>query len=764
MTHKQKIQKPVTAMRELSRYAIIVLVVFALIITAVLGYSLVEMQRTSKENTTHYVQDLTKQLTKMIDLEIGHRRQQLVSVGDSFEQVVAKKSDEAVQEFVSRKQALYSFDYIALKDIRNDRIAQAGTFPDSFSEGVEDLAALKLSDTALKKKTAQISIEGGNLIYAIPLYDDNGQVGILWGGNTTESMQSIIRSRSFEELTYSCIINRNGDLILSSDNQAEFQNLASISENTKNEKLEKNIQKMEENIENNRDGIFSFVTDKGHHVYLSYNPMYKNGWIMLTIVPMDLLSTDYDRFVYMAVFAVIGTILVFIGFLILLTCVYRSNRRKLEHLAFTDEITGGDNNQAFFQKYRTLCRRANPKEYAIVLIDVINFKEINKEFGFEKGDDILRYLYRIIGSHLNENIHEFTARSEMDHFFLCLHEHTQEGVQKRLDAIVRQINTFEGTNLPRRRLYFSMAAAFAEEGSDNPVALQDQARSVLKTADSDPETCAFYSKSFEDSIRKKQELNNAFEAALAAEEFHVYFQPKVNLKEQRIEGAEALVRWLHPVRGLVPPGEFIPVLEANGKIRQLDKYVYEKVCIWLKNRLQSGEPAIPVSVNLSRNHLLDRDFFSWFVDTADRCGVPHELIEFELTESTFMVQSEIVQMRSYIKQMHALNFSLSIDDFGTGYSAISLLREFDVDVLKLDRVFFLDLDDYRSHDVIECLAELARKLNIRIVSEGIETKKQIEYLKELNCDTVQGYFFSKPLPEEEFNRWCRSFNFKEYGI
>lgn len=763
VTGKRKMRAPTKLKRELGRLFIVILTAFSLLVLVALGYSLVEMQWASTKTTTNYVLNLTQQLTNMVDLEISCGRQQLISIGDSFEQVVSKEDDAGVQEFLDRKHALCGFDFIILEDTKSDRTIVAGSFPSIYSNGISDLQAMETSRLAQESGVCKMGIEDENIVYAMPLYDDSGQIGFLWAGNTPESMQDIIRSRSFQGRTYSCIINKAGDLLLTSDQRDKFQNLAFVFENAADAELLKNMDRMKADLESGQSGIFPFVSAEGDDVYLAYTPMYGDSRVMLTMVPTDLLSTEYNDFVYLAAAAVLGTLLVFMSFFVLLIRSHRTTRRELEHLAYFDEVTGGGNNQDFCMKCRQLHRQTDVRQFALVLIDVINFKEVNKKFGVEQGNAVLRYLYTVISGALDTEKNEFAARSEMDHFFLCLREQEPGAVQRRLDDITEQVASFEGPRLPGYHLSFRTAACFVEDANADPVVLEDRVRAVLKSPDAVPGKCVFYSPGFEERLRKEQELDSDFESALPSGEFLLYFQPKVSLSEGRVTGAEALVRWQHPQRGLVPPNDFIPLLERTGKILRLDKYVFEQVCLWIRERQNSGKALFPVSVNLSRSHLMNEGFLSWFVETADRYGIPHDLLEFELTESTFMHQDQIRQMQAYITQMHELGFRMSIDDFGTGFSSISLLREFDVDVLKLDRTFFLDLDDRKAREVVRCLVELAKKLRIRVVAEGIETKKQLDFLSSLGCDVIQGYFFSKPLPEPAFNEWYGGFDFARYG-
>lgn len=236
-------------------------------------------------------------------------------------------------------------------------------------------------------------------------------------------------------------------------------------------------------------------------------------------------------------------------------------------------------------------------------------------------------------------------------------------------------------------------------------------------------------------------------------DFLVYYQPKVSMSTGKIKGAEALVRWNHPEKGLISPALFIPVLEDSGNISKLDKYVYEDVCIWLANRQKSNKPMFPISINLSRNHFWKDNFLKEYVDIADKYGVNHDYIEFEITETAFMGEEKHKKIKDGIRQMHENGFRCSVDDFGVGYSSLSLVHEMDVDILKFDRSFFLDLEDEKSQKLVRSLINMANELQLGIIIEGIETQDQIDFLKHEKCDVIQGYFYSKPLPEKEFDKW-----------
>lgn len=252
---------------------------------------------------------------------------------------------------------------------------------------------------------------------------------------------------------------------------------------------------------------------------------------------------------------------------------------------------------------------------------------------------------------------------------------------------------------------------------------------------------------------KKQEVIREFDKALADHEFTVYYQPKVEVNSNKIIGAEALVRWFRQGR-LVPPGDFVPTLEKEGKICGLDYYVLEEVCIMLKKWQDSGRPLVCISSNFSRKHLDDPDFAKKVLAIVDKYGIEHKYIEIELTESEEF--SDYGVMSGFVDEFRRNGFKTSIDDFGTGYSTLKMLQRTSLDIVKIDRSFIPLSSDYpekeKSMNILKDMVNLTRNLGMKVIAEGVEDKTQLEYIREMNCDFVQGYVFDKPLPESEFEK------------
>lgn len=349
---------------------------------------------------------------------------------------------------------------------------------------------------------------------------------------------------------------------------------------------------------------------------------------------------------------------------------------------------------------------------------------------------------------------EFAARSETDRFFLCVREYKPEEVKRRLREIIEDVNTFRDTDCPQCQLAFRQGVCFAGEKQMGIAALQDRAMvASQKEVPAGTGDCVFYDESFIEKIKREQELDNLFEESLKNHDFQAYLQPKVALKDGSLQGAEALVRWIHPKKGMIYPSDFIPLFENSGKICRLDLYLFEEVCKMIRRRQEEGKPLFPVSVNLSRQHFYHPNFLEEFDQVFKKYGIPYGTIEFELTESIFLDDAQILVVKETIEQMHRMGYTCSLDDFGSGFSSLGLLKEFDVDTLKLDRRFFLDISSQKAKDVIQCLVELAKKLKVKTVAEGIETQEQLTYLRFVQCDAVQGYIFSRPLSVLEFEKW-----------
>lgn len=587
----------------------------------------------------------------------------------------------------------------------------------------------------------------------LSLYQENNIIGVWGGTGNKESMQRLIQPVSFDGQGLTCIADTEGNVVISPTDLDPFMRLDDIFKEDSEETTVRNIKRMQENMKEGKNGVFSFVAVDGRELILSYNILKSYDWVLLTLVPADLISYETDRYVIQTFAIVAGTILLFLFFLLILLFIYRNNRRRLEYIAFVDAVTGGMNNAAFCLKLRETLKNARRNEYTVAVINIRNFKMINESFGTHEGDRTLHYCMQILRKNVKEG--EIAARGNADDFFLCLKEGNRNIVAARLQEIVREINSFNENLENPYHLSFRQGAYLIDEPDLDSTIIQDRVMTAcMNQQEFGENSCVFYDICFTQKMKQEHELNAMFRGALENGDFKVYFQPKVSLEDEKTAGAEALVRWQHPEEGMISPGDFIPLFEKNGNICRLDCYVFEEVCRTIDRWRREGRKLFPVSVNLSRQHFKRNDFLNQFADVAAKYRIPEGLLELELTESIFFDDNSIAMVRESINRMHELGFKCSLDDFGSGFSSLGLLKEFDVDTIKLDRRFFLDMSKPKAEDVVECLIDLAGRLKVKTVAEGIETQEQIDFLKQIHCDMVQGFFYSRPLRAEEFEEWA----------
>ena len=296
-------------------------------------------------------------------------------------------------------------------------------------------------------------------------------------------------------------------------------------------------------------------------------------------------------------------------------------------------------------------------------------------------------------------------------------------------------------------MYFS---SVFHTDSSTPINLMcDRASLASRTVkDNAMKFCAFYDEQYRAEIMKNTEIEQDMNQALSGHQFKMYLQPKINLSNTKICGAEVLCRWLHPTKGLIQPNDFIPLFERNGFILKLDEYMWEQACGALQKWKNEGKPIVPLSVNISRYHIKNNDLIGVWKRLIKKYDLDPKDLTLEITETFFYDSKDLYDV---LKSLQDLGFCLEVDDFGTGYSSLNLIRNVPVDVIKIDKDF---LDQKLATDkgkiVIGHTIAMAKDLNLGVVAEGVETKEHVDFLKSSCCDIAQGYYFAKPMPLAEF--------------
>lgn len=430
---------------------------------------------------------------------------------------------------------------------------------------------------------------------------------------------------------------------------------------------------------------------------------------------------------------------------------YRSvNQGKLngvvvDYLATYDELTGIYNKQAFYAKTKEMLLDNPDKNFDLLRINIERFKVLNDLFGESTGDKLLRY----IGKFLKEiNLPLcVSGRLYADNFVVC-YEAGKGDSRRMINTLQMVADSFAINN--RTILSFGL---YRIDDKTLPVSVMcDRANMALwKAKGNFKNPYCEYDEKMRQQVLKEQKIINAMEMAIQNKEFTLYLQPKYDIEKGTIIGAEALVRWISLENGFISPGDFIPVFENNGFVYEVDKFIWEESCRYLRKWLDEGRDVHPISVNVSRIDLYDPKLVQHLVDLREKYQLPSQYLELEITESAYTEDPE--QIITITRQLREAGFVILMDDFGTGYSSLNMLKDIQIDVLKLD-MGFLKSSDYsaKGGNILTAILKMAESLKMQTIAEGVETKEQVEFLKSIGCKYVQGFYYSKPLPVDEFEK------------
>ena len=416
-----------------------------------------------------------------------------------------------------------------------------------------------------------------------------------------------------------------------------------------------------------------------------------------------------------------------------------------------DDVTGGKNKKEFERVCSRLLKGEG--EFVVVYANIDRFKLINDAYGDDEGDVVLKKIHQIIDEEML-SWDEASGRIMADNFGMLMRFLSMNKLEHRLARINEQLSSLKDKDGVEYgiKLYFGIYQVV--DKNESVSAMLEKANLALKRVTHSMQHLVHmgvYDEKDKKQLGMEKELEMKMERALRNGEFIPYLQPKYELENETIGGAEALVRWMDPVEGMIVPNEFIPLFEKNGFIVELDLYMFEQVCRLVEKWNKNGYRIIPISVNMSRGHFSVPGFFERYMQILSRYDVPDRSIEIELTESLFY--NEMSMLKELIDKIHEAGMLCSIDDFGSGYSSLNMLKEVEVDALKLDRVFFKETEDNkRSKSVINSVIHLAQDLELRTISEGVEVRSQVDYLKEAECDYIQGYIFARPMPVSDFEK------------
>lgn len=461
----------------------------------------------------------------------------------------------------------------------------------------------------------------------------------------------------------------------------------------------------------------------------------------------SLLDTIYqNRTSITFVALVIIIILVIIGQSIKKRTELFMQKRETEILrekAELDRLTGIYNQSTFYEKAREILNQ-NEEDFCLIYMNINRFQVINDLYGIEEGDRLLAYIGKYLKDYMNNHSHTLVCRLTTDHFLILT---TQSEYKKNKKIDILKDYPLDFNSALRFGIYF------IEDKSLSVHIMADRAAMAAKSIKNRYINQAeVYNEEQRQIILQEQMIMDEIQTAILQEDILIYVQPKYDIENNMIIGGEALVRWLHPKHGLISPSVFIPVLEKNGLITQLDDFVWEKTCQLLRE-LKNMHCLLPISINISRLNFYRNHLPLLLLDLVHKYELQPQDLHLEITESVYSKDTEVIY--SVIEELQQLGFVILMDDFGSGYSSLSMLKDAPVDIIKLDMGFLSLKDDMkRSYAIIEAIVDLSYTLDLSLIVEGVETKEQVAFLQKIHAQYAQGYYFSKPVPVKDYINLC----------
>lgn len=593
--------------------------------------------------------------------------------------------------------------------------------------------------------------------YGVPVFSKQGKiVGVLGSLYDSGAFIKVLSYCNYGEKGLVYIIGENGNYMIKPER--EPNNYENLFDNDY-KYIDTTAEKVKSNLKHNDKGIFKFKYKNTKYI-ASFSRIEGTDCHVFALMPLRDLMFDINR-----VLILLAIVMVIISASVIFLLYYNNkltelNEQIIYNTAFIDSETNCINKNKF-KLDATEIMKSNPGNYALISVTQLKYKIMSELYGEERRIQITNDLLKLIKNNLTEN--SLVARDN-DSKFIILYKYQKKEflVKYFIEKLLDDLYTYNENNMKKTsddtntsistKLQIEIGVYLVD---DLTLSIEQMHRRAIVARDNirvdSLKPYNFYDNNLKIKVLKEQIIEDEMHQALAENQFQMYLQPKYNFKTNEIVGAEALVRWIHPTKGLISPVEFIPLFEKNGFIIELDKCIWEQACKYLSDRKRNEKDIFHISVNVSRLHLYNDEFINQLVELVNKYDIEPQYLELELTESVCFNNEK--KLKETVQKLKQLGFTIVMDDFGTGYSSLNILRELPFDILKLDKGFVKDAFDENSKGeiVLKSIIDMANKLNMVIVAEGIETKEQAKLLKNFGCQVAQGFLYGKPMNLEEFN-------------
>lgn len=733
------------------RRSFFVALVIICIMATIIITTIQRLYSTQQKESRQYIIDTTATYRSDLEQEINDDFSELHSMASYL------SADFTEDRLFSLLRGIHYYD--TFTNIGYVSLDKKGVFSSVSSSRLTQLSKIEL-DSVESAFHGRSSVCLSNLLnksqnedfyFASPIFKNHKLIGALIGVRSNADFANIICKPYLNNTGHVQLIDSEGNFLLHSENAILDQKVSNIFELQDTFLTSKKIFKS--SLADGKD-CFAALSHNGKNYWVYFTSLSMNNWTVISYVPQTHLASSYKNLSQTIALILLGILLLFIILFVYVYSLMKKNREFIYQLAYSDSLTGLPNKNQFLEEASACIQESH--DFALVHLNINNFKFFNELMGFDMGDRLLRHITKEIKNCVYDG--ECYCRDFSDHFCLLLSFSNKELLQKRLNDLLEHISLFsKSENIDYSIVCCCGVKIIDEETKKSDIhTLLDKAYMALDgTKELHKNSIVYFDEALHKETVKKNNILNHMNQALENREFVPYLQPKVNLSTGKLAGAEALVRWVDKTeKPIYYPDEFIPLFEENGFIIQLDLYILEEICKKLRRWINAGYTPVPISVNQSRILFYQSDYLDNLTSILKRYAISPSLIILEITE-TIATENQFM-LENRIQELHKLGFAVSMDDFGSGYSSLNTLNELSIDELKIDRIFLSGTEKpdthTKRHIIIHSILQLSRELLISTVAEGIETKEQMEFLKESGCNIGQGYYFSKPIPVKEFEK------------
>lgn len=587
-------------------------------------------------------------------------------------------------------------------------------------------------------------------VYSVPIFDSSKQVkAVLFAVYDAVDFQDCLKISCFNGNGYSYIINQNGDVITDSPSVK-----ASAFSSTNIEQMidmdarnQSAVSTMLNGMKTNTPGCVQYNYDGDKYAY--FTNLNVNDWWLVTVVPSFVLQRRISPLLNITHF--IGGSVFFAG---LISFVYMLRKHEkyqkhLQRIAYIDSFTGLYSKAYLKEHLQTLLGKQSAQNSALVIYNIRKFKIVNEIYGTLLGNQILQQFAQVLQQSVNPTC-EIVIHDHADEFAVLYSYDSIESLQQRIHKIIQTAQCLECSS-NQIRLNLAVGVYSIQNNKDSFEKIYHCANiAAKKNKQNKAGQVTYYSEDLSETEAQRKLSEDAIRIGIQNKEFKAWFQPKYNAITKEVIGCEALARWYKPDGSVLPPYHFVPLSETVGIISEIDELIFEDVCYNLSQWLKQGLLCVPVSVNLSRAYLGNPNYLARLQEIVQSYEIPNKYIHLEITESAITDNEQM--LNQMIEKMHELGFTVLLDDFGVGYSSLTSINSLNFDVLKIDKSFVDSIGTQTGDCIVQYTIALGQNLGMGIVAEGVETQAQYEFLKQHGCQTIQGYYFSKPLSCKDFTQ------------